>query len=342
VAGSPHYLAPEQLEGGAVDARTDIHALGVVFYELLAGRKAFDGDTVDQITNAVLNNHPAPAHEIRSHVPPVLSAMAAKAMARDPNQRYSSAAAMATELRRWFEQQAASATSEGPPSSPLSSPSHGALLLEAPARAAPALGVRARATQRVKQALWLALALAAAATAGFFTRGQPQDAQPPAAHAVAAAAVATPAPASGVAAPNEAVAQAPTTEVAPASATPATPPAPPASLVTTVAARPPNSAPRANPAPARSKAALATATREPAVPPPAAPAATGTLQLAVSPWGHVEVNGTPAGATPPLTRLTLPEGTHTITLRNDDFPPFTATVQVSADKPASLRHRFSP
>ena len=66
VAGSPHYLAPEQLEGGTPDARTDIHALGVVFYELLAGRKAYSGDSVEQISNAVLNNHPAPAPSTRA------------------------------------------------------------------------------------------------------------------------------------------------------------------------------------------------------------------------------------------------------------------------------------
>ena len=68
--------------------------------------------------------------------------------------------------------------------------------------------------------------------------------------------------------------------------------------------------------------------------------ANGSLQLAISPWGQVEVNGQPAGTTPPLTRLNLPEGTHTITVRNEDFPPLTITVQVSADKPVTVRHRF--
>ena len=67
---------------------------------------------------------------------------------------------------------------------------------------------------------------------------------------------------------------------------------------------------------------------------------TGTVTLAVSPWGEVEVNGKPAGTTPPLTRLSLPTGTHTITLRNADFPPHTVQVQVGADKPVALRHRF--
>ena len=71
-------------------------------------------------------------------------------------------------------------------------------------------------------------------------------------------------------------------------------------------------------------------------------ATTGTLQLAISPWGQVEVNGSPAGTTPPLTRLTLPEGRHTITVRNEDFPPYTITVQVTADKPLTVRHRFTP
>jgi serine/threonine-protein kinase len=64
------------------------------------------------------------------------------------------------------------------------------------------------------------------------------------------------------------------------------------------------------------------------------------LQLAISPWGHVDVDGTAAGTTPPLTRLNLPEGSHTITVRNEDFAPYTTTVQVSADKPVTVRHRF--
>jgi serine/threonine-protein kinase len=70
--------------------------------------------------------------------------------------------------------------------------------------------------------------------------------------------------------------------------------------------------------------------------------ASGQLQLAISPWGQIEVNGTAAGTTPPLTRLTLPEGSHTVTVRNEDFAPYTTTVQVSADKPVTVRHRFGP
>ncbi|MDE2566484.1 MAG: serine/threonine protein kinase, partial [Burkholderiales bacterium] len=103
VAGSPHYLAPEQLQGGEVDARTDIHALGVVFYELLTLRKAYGGDSLEQIATAVLTNHPAPAHELRPGVPRRLSGIAARAMARNPAERYASAAEMATELRHWLE-----------------------------------------------------------------------------------------------------------------------------------------------------------------------------------------------------------------------------------------------
>jgi serine/threonine-protein kinase len=76
--------------------------------------------------------------------------------------------------------------------------------------------------------------------------------------------------------------------------------------------------------------------------PPSAPAATGTLQLAISPWGQVEINGQGVGTTPPLTRLTLPQGTHQVTVRNADFPPLQVTVQVHPDQAVTLRHRFAP
>jgi serine/threonine-protein kinase len=72
----------------------------------------------------------------------------------------------------------------------------------------------------------------------------------------------------------------------------------------------------------------------------AAPLLSGTVQLAISPWGQIEVDGSAAGTTPPLTHLSLPEGRHTITVRNADAPPLVATVQVSADKPVLVRYRF--
>jgi serine/threonine-protein kinase len=103
VVGSPHYLAPEQLQGQRVDARTDIHALGVVMYELLTLRKAYTGDSVEQIAQSVLNDSPAPACDLRPGVSRTLAAIAAKAMERDPAQRYGSAVEMAHDLRRWIE-----------------------------------------------------------------------------------------------------------------------------------------------------------------------------------------------------------------------------------------------
>jgi serine/threonine-protein kinase len=72
----------------------------------------------------------------------------------------------------------------------------------------------------------------------------------------------------------------------------------------------------------------------------AAPSATGSVRIAVSPWGNVEVNGASVGTTPPLNELTLPEGRHQVTIRNADFPPFVATVTVVPGQSVNLRHKF--
>jgi serine/threonine-protein kinase len=86
------------------------------------------------------------------------------------------------------------------------------------------------------------------------------------------------------------------------------------------------------------------AAAKPAVAKPAAkpgvPLPTGLVRIAVSPWGQVEVDGTSAGTTPPLNELTLPEGKHQITLRNEDFPAFSTTVNVVAGQPVSVKHKF--
>jgi serine/threonine-protein kinase len=66
----------------------------------------------------------------------------------------------------------------------------------------------------------------------------------------------------------------------------------------------------------------------------------GMLRLAISPWGQVEVDGTPVGTTPPLTEITLYEGRHQITLRNADFPPYSTSVTVTPDQPVVLKYKF--
>ena len=92
---------------------------------------------------------------------------------------------------------------------------------------------------------------------------------------------------------------------------------------------------RKDKSPAKDKAAPVAA--EPA---PVAAPTPGVVQLAVTPWGQVEVDGRAMGTTPPLTRLSLPTGSHQVVVRNGDFPAYTANVTVSEDKPLTLRHRF--
>ena len=329
IAGSPHYLVPEQLQGGTVDARTDIHALGVVFYELLAGRKAYTGDSVDQITNAVLANHPAPAHEMRSGVPPLLSAIAAKAMARDPDERFGTAAAMALELRRWIDRHS---VNDAP--WPVGQAEEPLPLEQLPIE--PRVGRRKKPLAATRVAGWVGAGVAGTALVAVLVGRQgvePTVAAPP---ATARSAAPLPAPVPPLAAaPALALSETP---LAAAAAASASAPAAVAAATQTPIAPAPSARPAAPP-----KAKTATSPARPAAAMVAAAAAlTGTLQLAISPWGQVEVDGSPAGTTPPLTRLTLPEGSHTITVRNADFPPYSTTVQVTADKPLTVRHRFTP
>ncbi len=321
VAGSPHYLAPEQLQGAAVDARTDVHALGVVFYELLTFRKAYTGDSVEQITTAVLTNHPAPAHEVKSGVPRTLSNIAAKAMARDPARRYQGAGEMAHELRRWIDRH--SGHEVVPPPAP------------APVPSADPGHTRPRRTlkRRAPHAGLVALLLVLGAGAGLTVVMRARTPAVPATTTSLALTPAAPAPAL----PTASVAA----ETAPATAgtVPAAADTVTAAASVPAVAAPATPAPRAAAAPVRARAA---ATRPlPAAPAAvAAPPATGMLQLAISPWGQVEVDGQAAGTAPPLSQLKLKEGPHTVTVRNADFPPHTVTVQVSADRPAVVRHRF--
>ena len=106
VAGSPHYLAPEQLRGETIDRRCDVYSLGVVMYELLTHRKAFDGKSLQEIVHAVEHTRPPAPHELRPEVPLALSDITMRAIAHDLAQRYRSARQMSQALKQWVDAEA--------------------------------------------------------------------------------------------------------------------------------------------------------------------------------------------------------------------------------------------
>jgi serine/threonine protein kinase len=93
VLGTPHYMAPEQLRGRAVDARTDIYALGALAYHLVCGRPPFAGDNPIAIGFAHLSEPVTPPHQLRRDVPAGLEAAIIAALAKAPEDRPASARA---------------------------------------------------------------------------------------------------------------------------------------------------------------------------------------------------------------------------------------------------------
>jgi hypothetical protein len=325
VAGSPRYRSPEQLTGSAVDARSDLYSLGVVMYELLAGRRAFEGDSLAEINAAVLERDPTPVHELDPRVPVEVSAIVSRLMARAPADRYTCASELSADLRRWaHEQQARQAAA---------APASGGGAVATPRSAATAHGPR-----------WLMLGAGLLALAALaLTQGPWSPRAPQTATAEPLPAVAGPMVAPAVAAEPTASA------AALSSALPATPATPAPAVVQVPVAALPAGGPDPEPADTAIVPASPVGIARPAAEPalrrasPAKPAvATGVVQLVVSPWAELEVDGADSGITPPVVRLTLSEGTHTVTLRNADFAPHTVQVQVAADKPVTVRHRFVP
>ncbi len=98
VMGTPHYMSPEQVRGEKADARSDVFSLGSMFYELLAGRKAFDGDSMHTVLFQVLQEEPEP---IRNWVdlPPILAEVVERAQQKDPAARFHDASHMLAAVR---------------------------------------------------------------------------------------------------------------------------------------------------------------------------------------------------------------------------------------------------
>jgi len=91
IAGTLPYMAPEQLEGNEVDARADIFAFGAVLYEMITGRKAFEGASQASVISAILSSHPPAIAVLQPLTPPALDQVVKNCLAKDRNDRWASA-----------------------------------------------------------------------------------------------------------------------------------------------------------------------------------------------------------------------------------------------------------
>ncbi len=103
ILGTVPYMAPEQLEGEPTDARTDLWALGAVIYEMVTGRRAFEGTGQATLIGAILEREPAPLGTVQPLTPPSLERLVKRCLAKSPDDRWDSAHDVADELR-WITQ----------------------------------------------------------------------------------------------------------------------------------------------------------------------------------------------------------------------------------------------
>ena len=100
IIGTAFYMSPEQARGLAVDSRSDIFSLGVVIYELIAGRLPFAGATMSDVIAAILKSEPQPFFEIVKNIPPELESNVAKALQKNREDRYQTMKEFVIDLKR--------------------------------------------------------------------------------------------------------------------------------------------------------------------------------------------------------------------------------------------------
>lgn len=104
VLGSPRYLSPEQVLGKRSDGRADIFSLGVIIYEMVAGKTPFDGVDVNALMFQIVNFTPPPPSAVNTALPQMLDLIVAKALAKSADERYATIAELAADLRACRQQ----------------------------------------------------------------------------------------------------------------------------------------------------------------------------------------------------------------------------------------------
>jgi Tol biopolymer transport system component len=103
VVGTVRYMAPEQLEGGDADARSDLFSFGAAVHEMLTGQRAFDGESAASVTVAILEREPPAVSSLQPETPPALDHIVRRCLAKDPDERWQTAGDVMRELKWVFE-----------------------------------------------------------------------------------------------------------------------------------------------------------------------------------------------------------------------------------------------
>jgi eukaryotic-like serine/threonine-protein kinase len=110
ILGTLQYMAPEQLECGEVDARTDIFAFGAVVYEMATGKRAFEGKSQASVISAIMSSEPPPMSSLQPMTPPALDRVVKKCLAKEPDQRWQTASDLCGEFK-WIAEGGSQVTS---------------------------------------------------------------------------------------------------------------------------------------------------------------------------------------------------------------------------------------
>jgi len=135
-----HYMSPEQLNGDPVDARSNLFSLGAILYEMVTERRAFDGESAEQVRQAIMETTPTPVDQINRKVHPALKEVIAKALAKAPEERYQSGQDLVNDLERCKESAVKASAPAKAPAKPAGKPVQAPAAQAALSRAAAASG----------------------------------------------------------------------------------------------------------------------------------------------------------------------------------------------------------
>ena len=362
VLGSPKYMAPEQVIGKLVDGRSDLFALGVMLYEMLTGESPFDGDNINTIMYRILNETPVPPKSLTPRIPEVFNYIVAKALAKEPGERYQSAKELANDLRNYKNlaiPEAETAALSQPRtldrrSKPRSNMGEETLFLNDISGGligSKTVTVKPDTTQAHSPAgsvssIWqsqkiliiaiIVLILAFAITVMIGKTSHQKNVLLPQQDATV---------------PVPITAEPPAKDIASESGTrnPILHATGPSSPVPQIIANSTETTdkPQTSPTPTSTSSAGQNVQKTDKSKPPlhgspdaATEKGVALIHFSVTPWGEIYVDGKKAGVSPPMKELTVPAGKHKVEIKNLNFTPYSETIDLKAESTKNIQYNF--